>query len=387
MRNDMTGVEELRRIVTAVLVFAPTLACAQSQVTLYGVADDGIAFTSNQNGSHNFQMSNGALGSSKWGFLIKEDLGGGYGVTSVLENGFDINTGKLNNGGRLFGRQAYVALESPMGQLRLGRQYDLVLDSLITLASGAKFGGILATRAGDVDNAWGDYSFSNSIKYLSPVLAGFRFGALASLGGVAGNFSDGFKYSFNAGYGAGPVTVNAVFSRVNNPATSIYDAAAEPVQNGAFVNPITNPIYSGYISARRYQTAGVAGNLAIGSATLGVVYTNVQYMDVVRTTTTPNQGDAHFNTTEANATLRVTPATLLGASYSFTFAGPARYGQLNVGAQYSLSKRTLLYAVSAWQHAIGTDSTGRPAVAALTFVTPSSTPNQVALRLGIRHVF
>src|SRR5260370_7175531 len=102
MRNDMTGVEELKRIVTAVLVFAPALACAQSQVTLYGVADDGIAFTSNQNGSHNYQMSNGALGSSKWGFLIKEDLGGGYGVTSVLDNGFHINTPNLNNRPPLF---------------------------------------------------------------------------------------------------------------------------------------------------------------------------------------------------------------------------------------------------------------------------------------------
>jgi predicted porin len=372
-------------VVVAGIIAHP--AYARSQVTLYGVADDGFSFTNNQGGGHAYQMVNGALGSSKFGFLVKEDIGNGYKVISVLENGFDINSGKLNNGGRLFGRQAYVGVDGPYGQVRLGRQYDLVLDSLIPLASGAKFGGILAPRAGDVDNAWGDYSFSNSIKYLSPSLGGVRLGALVSLGGVSGDFGNGLKYSFNAGYTGGPVTINAVFSRVNNPATSIYDATASPTENGTFANPITNPIYSGYVSARRYQTIGAGGNLVLGDATVGVVYTNVQFIDVVRTSSTPFSGTAHFNTTEVNATYRITPALLVGSSYSFTFAGNADYGQLNAGAQYSLSKRTNLYLVSAWQHAIGTNSLGKRAVAALTFVSPSSNQNQVAVRLGIRQTF
>jgi predicted porin len=108
---------------------------------------------------------------------------------------------------------------------------------------------------------------------------------------------------------------------------------------------------------------------------------------VVRTSSTPFSGTAHFNTTEVNATYRITPALLVGSSYSFTFAGNADYGQLNAGAQYSLSKRTNLYLVSAWQHAIGTNSLGKRAVAALTFVSPSSNQNQVAVRLGIRQTF
>ncbi len=56
-----------------------------------------------------------------------------------------------------------------------------------------------------------------------------------------------------------------------------------------------------------------------------------------------------------------------------TKAEAAKYSQVNLGAEYDLSKRTVLYTIAAWEHAIGTDSTGKPAVAALAFVTPSST--------------
>jgi hypothetical protein len=41
------------------------------------------------------------------------------------------------------------------------------------------------------------------------------------------------------------------------------------------------------------------------------------------------------------------------------------------------------YAIAAWEHATGTDSTGKSAVAAMAFVTPSSTGNQVVHVLPI----
>ncbi|MEX4005145.1 hypothetical protein AB4Y38_40645, partial [Paraburkholderia sp. EG285A] len=65
----------------------------------------------------------------------------------------------------------------------------------------------------------------------------------------------------------------------------------------------------------------------------------------------------------------------------------AKYLQTNAGAWYNLSKRTLFYATTSWERALGIDSTGKPAVAALAFLTPSSTNNQVAVRVGVRHVF
>ncbi|MFM0625363.1 porin [Paraburkholderia xenovorans] len=372
----------------AAAIMSTALVChAQSSVTLYGTLDDGITYTNNQGGHYNVQASNGALGSTKWGFLINEDLGGGYSAVARLESGVDINTGKLNNGGRLFGRQAYVGLGSPFGTVLMGRQYDLVLDSLIGLSASGRFNGILATHAADVDNVWGNYSLSNSIKYISPAYGGFKLSGLFSLGGVAGDFSNGKKEAISLSYANNALSASAVFSRINNPATSIYDATANPVAGGTFVNPITNPTYSGYTSAQTLQVAGAGVNYRIGAALLGFTYTNTRFEDVVRTSSTPFSGTATFNNYEALATYNVTPALLLGASYDYTKAESAKYLQLNVGTQYGLSRRTLLYATTSWERATGIDSTGKSAVAALSFLTPSSTNSQVAVRAGIRHTF
>ncbi|HDR8985498.1 TPA: porin [Burkholderia vietnamiensis] len=371
----------------AVFVSAAAGAHAQSVVTLYGTVDDGLTYTNNQGGHSNIQASNGALGSSKFGFLIKEDLGGGYSALARLENGFDINKGTLNNGGRLFGRQAYVGVGSPFGTMTMGRQYDLVLDSLIGLSASSRFGGILAAHAADVDNVWGDYSLSNSVKYVSPNFAGFKVSALFSFGGVAGDFSNGNKESVSLSYSDDALSAAAVFSRIDNPATSIYDASAAPVAGGVFANPITNPIFSGYTSARALQVAGAGVSYRMGRALVGFTYTNTRFEDVVRTSSTPFSGTATFNNFEALATYNLTPAFMLGASYDYTKAESAKYLQLNVGALYNLSKRTLLYAATSWERATGIDSTGKAAVAALTFLTPSSTSNQVAVRAGIRHNF
>lgn len=377
-----------KQILGMTALMAATLSCyAQSSVVLYGTVDDGLTFTNNQGGHHNYQASNGALGSSKWGFLVNENLGGGYSAIARLENGFDINTGKFNNGGRLFGRQSYVGLGSPYGTLLLGRQYDLVLDSMLPLSASGRFGGILATHAADVDNVWGDYSLSNSIKYLSPTYGGFKLSALFSLGGVAGDFSNSKKESVSLSYSNNALSASAVFSRINNPATSIYDATASPTAGATFVNPITNPTFSGYVSAQTLQVAGAGVNYRIGAALLGFTYTNTRFEDVVRTSTTPFSGTATFNNFEALATYNLSPAWLLGASYDYTKAESAKYGQVNLGTQYSLSKRTLLYATTSWEHATGIDSTGKQAVAALSFLTPSSTGNQVAVRVGVRHNF
>lgn len=364
-----------------------TNCMAQGSVTLYGVVDDSFSYTNNQAGSHNYQLVSGGRGSSKWGFRTVEELGGGLNAVAVLENGFDVNTGKLGNGGRLFGRQAYVALNDPFGSLRLGRQYDLVADSLMPLASSLKFGGVLTTRAGDVDNVWGDYQLSNVIKYYSPDFAGFKLGALFSLGGVAGSFSQGRGEGLSLTYAGGPVTASAALSRINNPATSLYDATTIPQAGATFANPITNPTFSGYVSAKTLQIAGGGLNYAVGNAVIGVLYTNTRFDDAVATSSTPFSGTATFNSIEANATYRITPTVLVGAAYNYTKAEDAKYGQVNVGAEYDLSKRTMVYAIAAWEHAVGTDSTGKPAVAAMAFVTPSSTSNQVVVRVGMRQAF
>lgn len=58
---------------------------AQSSVTIYGFMDEGFQYTSNQGGSSAWAMSQGALGTSKWGITGNEDLAVGCTRTSSLK--------------------------------------------------------------------------------------------------------------------------------------------------------------------------------------------------------------------------------------------------------------------------------------------------------------
>lgn len=365
-----------------------TTAFAQSSVTLYGVADNGITYTNNQAGHAAYQTFSGGLGGSKFGLLGREDLGNGLAAIFRLESGFDMNSGKLGYNGRLFGRQSYVGLSGDRyGTLTLGRQYDFMVTNLQSLTSAQLFGGSLTSHAGDVDGVWGTYPVSNTVKYVSPTFYGASAGAMYSFGGVPGAVGQSQQVGFGLNYANGPLHLAAAFLQVNDPAVARFDGAADATSGGVFANPVSSPIYSGYATARMMRTFGAGANYVLGTTTFGAMYTNTSFHNAVATASTSFSGNATIASYEAFVAHYFTPVVMGGLTYNYTSAPEAHYNQLGAGAQYLLSKRTFTYLVVAWQRASGTDSTGHTAVADLTYLTPSSTANQVAVRVGIRHSF
>ncbi|WP_240655869.1 porin, partial [Paraburkholderia phosphatilytica] len=134
------------------LLGAAGAAHAQSSVTLYGVLDNSIQYVSNVGGHSLWNMAAGNLQGNRFGLKGTEDLGGGLKAIFQLENGFNPNTGSLGQGGRMFGRQAYVGLSGDQwGTVTLGRQYDPVVD-LVQPLTADNYWGSTFTTAGDVDN-------------------------------------------------------------------------------------------------------------------------------------------------------------------------------------------------------------------------------------------
>lgn len=65
---------------------------------------------------------NDTINGSRFGLCGAEYLSGGLKAIFVLENGFNVQNGKLGRDGRLFGRQAYVDLgTTEFGTVTLGR--------------------------------------------------------------------------------------------------------------------------------------------------------------------------------------------------------------------------------------------------------------------------
>ncbi|AHI67587.1 porin [Burkholderia thailandensis] len=108
-------------------------ACAQTSVTLYGVADAYIEYATNQTSANGepaalARMGSGGKSGSRWGIKGMEALGDGWRATFRLESGTNLNNGAGTGAGG-FDRSAWIALEHPRwGALRFGRQYTTLFD-------------------------------------------------------------------------------------------------------------------------------------------------------------------------------------------------------------------------------------------------------------------
>lgn len=95
---------------------AASVAHAQSSVTLYGIIDAGLMYTNNVSksgsGGSLFQATSGNINGSRFGFRGAEDLGAGLKAIFVLENGFNIQSGKLGQDGREFGAKPMLAWQA-----------------------------------------------------------------------------------------------------------------------------------------------------------------------------------------------------------------------------------------------------------------------------------
>jgi len=165
------------------LLVIPGQIFAQESLSLYGTVDMGAAYQ-----SHSANVSSTYLNASRVGLISGGQSGNRFGlkgkelinsnteINFVLENGFNIGNGTAGQGGRLFGRQAWLGVKQKgIGNLRLGRQYDFANDYISELTPfgpgdfasaslGLSFGSANAER------------FSNMIRLETEQIRGFKAG-------------------------------------------------------------------------------------------------------------------------------------------------------------------------------------------------------------------
>lgn len=363
---------------TALLLAGASLpAHAQSSVTLYGIISVALSYSSNAGGNHLFQMQSGPQQPSRWGLKGREDLGGGRAAIFDLENGFSITNGTAAQGGRLFGRQAWVGLTDPrLGTLTLGRQYDEMTQQLNWTSSAVQFAAYGA-HVGDNDNIFNVVRLQNSIRYASPTISGLSFAGQYAFSNEAGAFNNNSAFSAGLSYRHGPFRFSAALSQYNHPASAANTSGAIG-DSYAFTSPFATS--AGGAGVDRQRIVGVGTGYDFGFAQTTLSYTNVLF-DYLDTT------GLRLNNIELSITRYVTPAVMLGASYIYTFGTSSEsqkphYNQVDLGIDYFLSKRTDLYLVGLFQRA------GGSAQYAQIVTTPASTSKSEAqIIAGIRTKF
>jgi predicted porin len=405
-----------RAIIGCLLGGAIGTAHAQSSVTLYGIIDLGVTYVNSAQtgkasgglqGGHQLALTDATstgLSGSRWGLRGTEDLGGGLKALFVIENGFNANTGVLAQGGAEFGRQAFVGMSSGFGTVTLGRQYDSMVDFVQPLAVVGQWAGFMGTHPDDVDNLANSNRINNAIKFNTVNYGGFTAGAAYSFGGAPGNLTQNQIWSVGAAYAGGGFSFGAGYLNARDPNISFYGNT--PNKGGVTVNNLgalgsatsaqLNPVYAGYASAHTTGILGLGAAYTAGPATFGFVATNTRF-ESLGSASGPNPfgytGTAEFTNLEVSVRSRLSAALLVGAAFDYLRRGSvngdggAKYLQLDLGADYNLSKRTDVYGLVVLQRATGRDSLNQVAVASISGFSPSTTDRQVGVRVALRHKF
>jgi predicted porin len=337
-----------------------------------------------------YELQSGYAQGSRWGLKGTEDLGGGLAAVFQIENGFNVNNGKLGQGGLEFGRQAYVGLsKSGVGTLTFGRQYDSLVDYLAQTTANGNWAGYLLSHPYDNDNTDNSFRVNNTVKYASPDFAGFQFGGTYSFSNSTG-FANNRQYSVGGQYSHGGLLLAAAYLQADNPSATSGGA----INNGGDENFL----------ARRLRVFGGGINYTFGPATAGFVYTNTSLKQPLSTTyisgsilpATGTLNALKFQNFEVNFKYQFTPALYAGAQYVYTVEnfetslGNAKPKIHSVGlmADYNLSKRTDVYLQGAYQHVAG-DKTRTALDEAFVpgAADASSNSSQLVVRAAIRHKF
>jgi len=380
-------------ILAAVLGFCSSTSHAQDSIVLYGLLDTGMTYTTNQNGHHNFQATAGQILGDRWGLRGVEDLGGGLSANMTLENGFALTNGSLAQGGREFGRQAFVGLASQeFGSVSFGRQYTSLFDYLGPLAlTGTVAGGTQFAHPFDNDDLAGALRVNNSVKYVSPRYDGLLVSGMYGFSNAAGDFANNRAYAMAMSYVYRGLTVAAAYMQFDNtlaPTTGIEQITNA---NGAIVA-------DNIFIASRERTWGAGANYAVGALTLGFVFTQTRLdspLGVAASASGLSSGlsldgtDASFDNYEINARYMLTPSWSISGAYTYTDARlngrDPKWNQVSVQTSYLLLKHTDVYLQAQFQHI---DEDGLDIGANIFGLsTASNNSRQVAVTVGVRHRF
>ena len=223
--------KKLIALAVAGLVSAP--AFAQSNVTIYGVADAYMGF-----GSHGDNdmaaINSGGLSGSRLGFRGTEALGNGLNAVFTFEQGYNIDDGTgLGNESR----QSFVGLSGGFGAVTLGRQYapgyDFQYDAFASspiLSAQSILSNYDAAVTIDASNG---SRWNNSVAY-NGSFSGLKVRAIYAMGANEDTYgvqdpntglvkamdpSDDDRFGLGVEYANGPLKVGAVYHYLSDPAS------------------------------------------------------------------------------------------------------------------------------------------------------------------------
>jgi len=304
-----------------------SVAQAQSAVQIYGTVDAGLVKRTDQT------LAIGKRANNTLGFKGTEDLGNGLKALFQLEIRYEPDTGTLESVTRpLFQGQSRVGLQGDFGMVRLGRGLTALQE---TSTAFEPWRG-LPTPVG----------FQTDLQ-----IAGYTSDALGPQGNSTNRFSNALFYN-SPDFAGFQVNTTIGTKEANSGAPVVGRGSAQFPQYPANFEGSVNP----YSISATYKNGPVAAMLATErnavESRLSMIAASIfatPELKLMASYQRQNQDHTRLNNP-------LTKAWILGANYTMgpgkilagygqkSPNGLAKVKQLSVGYEYSLSKRTYLYA-------------------------------------------
>lgn len=223
-----------KSLIALAVMGASTVAFAASNVTLYGVIEEGVVVQKAKHQDTTVSLKSGFDQGSRWGIRGVEELGNGYSVGFILEQGFNADNGDQAVAGKQFSRESILYVTGGFGRFGFGRTG--------TLASGAQSNNILtgwALGTGFGLSAWTSFGggFSrtdNAVFYKTPSFGGLTISAMYSNGytGDDAKWSENnHYYGIGAKYEANAIKSSLIFEAMDNKGTEVASKTAGSLFN------------------------------------------------------------------------------------------------------------------------------------------------------------
>jgi predicted porin len=356
-------------IALAIAGLASTAAFAQTNVTVYGVADMAYAYSfgGGQGSQHN--AVSGGLSGSRIGFRGTEDLGNGLKALFTVEYGVELDSnlgigqvGAANTATAVNtttgARQQFVGLTGGFGTVVAGRLQTAGYD--FSCATGpvagspaldplAKLGAAALLSCGSAGRA------NNAFAYISPSFSGLTLAynhARVTEQAASSNADDVYANLLSAQYANGGLKLNLTYARADD-----NDEIGLPVV--------------GTVDKRTEY--GLTGSYNFGVATVYATYQTIR-----------NDGFSRDKKWSVAAAIPVGAKGTVAVQYagnSIDTANNADSSAYTLAYTHALSKRTTAYA--GYSHVVNDGGANR--AAGFQAVAAGKDPSIVAM--GIRHMF
>ncbi|MCL2308661.1 MAG: porin [Proteobacteria bacterium] len=339
-------------LVLAVAAALPMSAFAQtSQVTMYGMLDLGVntgkMFGNNPDMKTTVRVDDNM---SRWGLRGTESLGNGLNVIFQIESWISGDGTTLNGGGRantLAGRDTFLGLQGGFGKVRLGRLSNYQNMEMETMTPWSGQLGIGIDTLGIITRF--DTRFNNAIRYDSPVLGGFDLSLLYSTDEVRANNDNRAVWGIGAGY-----TWQSFFAKAGYTQYQEQNGSGNKDGNywrveGGYDSTLS--IIGAYQSSMQYGSAATGGTNSIwmrptGSYGGALGASNVSFgaNDKMETQEAAITASYQFG----NLTPRISFAWGFDAKVNGKKLDDSGYQQYIAGVDYTLSKRSKVYAAGGY---------------------------------------